>query len=159
MTNFLPPPDRETFEKEIDELFEQVRGSKDSFARFLNIHPGTVSKRLNPYNEDHISSFYQIIRDIAALRFVSADLAKTVWRKVCLEMEKLVNEEAVGQVSVSDSLIQIHEKVGELWRAKSNNEPLNTLIAKSADVETEAREVKDHFIAMRNEKHYGKDVN
>lgn len=59
MTNFLPPPDRETFEKEIDELFEQVRGSKDSFARFLNVHPGTVSKRLNPYNEDHVSSFYQ----------------------------------------------------------------------------------------------------
>lgn len=74
-------------------------------------------------------------------------------------MEKLLNEEAVGQVSVSDSLIQIHEKVGELWRAKSNNASLNTLIAKSADVEIEAREIKDQFIAMRNEKHYGADVN
>lgn len=155
MTKFLPPPDRETFEKEIDDLFDKIHGSKDKFARFLDVNPATISKRLNPYNEDHVSSFYQILRDIAALRLVDINLAKAVWIKVRTEVEKLLFDEIIAGVNINSSITQIHDKLGELCKAKMDGEPLNILISKSADVESEARETKDRFIAMRNERYYG----
>jgi hypothetical protein len=45
----IPPPERETFERELDSIYST--GDKDTLARYLKVTPSYVSQLLNPYNE------------------------------------------------------------------------------------------------------------
>lgn len=158
MTRYTPPPHREEFEKRINEMFEAIRGSKKDFARFLQVDASTVSKRLSPDVDTHVSSFFQIIADFAALRLVSPDLAFDIWKEVCLEVEKLFSFETKSHGNFADVMKKLNDRYGDLVKAKFDGQPLNKLISISADIETDAGQVKEELIGMRNDQYfYGRD--
>lgn len=159
MNRFTPPPDREEFEKRINEKFEAIRGSKRDFARFLQVDPSLVSKKLSPDVDTHTSSFLQIIIDIAALRLVSPELAFDVWKDVCLEVEKLFSLDTKSNGNFAEIMKRINNRYGDLIKAKLEGRPVGELISISADIESNAGQIKDELIGMRNDAYFGTDVN
>lgn len=157
MTRFPPPPDRVEFEKRIDEKFEAIRSSKRDFARFSKVDASLVSKRLSPDCDTHTSSFMQIIFDLAALRFVSPELALDIWKEVSLEVEKLFGAEK-GNGNLEEMMNKFTDRYGDLVKALYQKKPIDDRISIFDAIEREASQIKEELIVIKNERFFNTDI-
>ena len=90
MTTQHPLPEREVFEREIHDLFEN--GDLSSIARYLHKDQGQVSKAYNPYDETRHNPVFEFLRHLWAMDCRRDALADVVLSIVNREREKWLTD-------------------------------------------------------------------
>ena len=143
MSKIIPPPERESFEKEIAHLF--VNGDLSDIARLLQKDQSLVSKAFNPYTDEKHNPVYQFVLHLWAFDAIRDGLAGEVLNIVLREREKWHTHPPCGITA---------EKVGheliEAMATEIEGCDADTQAKEWDDVERAARERKNAAISQRN---------
>lgn len=107
MTTYLPLPDREMFEREIHDLFQN--GDISHIARYMQRDQAQVSKMLNPYDETRHNPVYEFLRMLWAMDCKRDGLADAVLSIVTREREKWL----VGSLDVVEAPAKLTGRIGK----------------------------------------------
>lgn len=152
MTKIIPPPDRETFEKEVAHLF--VNGDLSNIARLLHKDQSLVSKAFNPYTDEKHNPVYQFVVYIWAMDAIREGLAGEVLNLVLRERDKW---QRVPKKDISPARLtgRIGKEFSEFLEAEIGGLSYDKQINEVTDVIAAAEEKKAALIALRNKKHLG----
>lgn len=127
-----PPPDRETFEKEVHALFKN--GDISNIARYLDRDQSLVSKALNPYCIDRHNTVYEFVRLLWAMDCLNDHLAAAVLAIVTRERDNWLRpDEAVNEHPAKLSGRCGHE-LTEAFEAEMQGLPIDEQISEWTDV-------------------------
>lgn len=152
MQKIIPPPERESFEREIAHLF--VNGDLSDIARLLHKDQSLVSKAFNPYTDEKHNPVYQFVLYIWAMDAIREGLACEVLNIVLREREKW--QRITGPNECPARLTgNIVKEFGEFMEAELDGKPFEKQIDELMDVINAAIEKKSALIEKRNAKHMG----
>lgn len=156
-TIMTPLPDRETFEREVHELF--TNGDINTLARYLGTAQSTISKQFNPYTDEKHNPIYEFLRILWAMDALRDGLADTVLHIVIREREKWLGEGVVPPASGPKLTANIAREFSEFLESELSGETFDEQIAECVDIVVAAEKKKAQLIAARNHKHFGIKTN
>lgn len=151
MTDMTPPPERESFEREIHDLFRN--GDISNIARYLHKDQGLVSKAFNPFCEDKNNPIYITLQYLWAMDCIRPELGDKVLCILTREREKWLGEEPAR-----DTPAKLTAHAGtqfvEAVESELSGATWDEQIAEWTDVEVAAQKKKADLIAKRNYEHF-----
>lgn len=153
MTLLIPPPERETFEKELHKLISR-NVDLSATAALLQKDQSAVSKTFNPFDPTRLNPFYEGTAYRWAFDNLTPGLADEIRsiedreRSIWLPMHPVAACDADLTANVG---IQFSEFIAAKIKGKSYDEQIKECV----DIEVAAGKLKADLIRQRNEKVFG----
>lgn len=157
MPTLTPLPDRETFEREIHDLFRN--GDLGTIARYLERGQSIVSKQFNPFTDEKHNIVFEFLKVLWAMDGTREGLADATLCAVIREREKWLGEMVIPIESDARLTKNILTEIGEFVEAELSGETWDEKIAECVDIEVAANKKKAALIAQRNRAHFGLNGN
>ena len=153
-TNIIPPPDRETFEREIHDALEN--GDLSNIARILGKDQSLVSKQFNPYDTDRKNPVYEYLLYLWAADHTTNDLGSFIANLVERERGKWLPETSKAEPSPAALTGDIGSQFAEYVTAEISGMSIDRQIKELQDVEIAVRRKRDALVRERGEHIAGK---
>lgn len=152
MTKIIPPPDRETIEREIHSLFKN--GDLSDIARLLQKDQSLISKEFNPYSDEKHNVIFGAMVRLWAMDAIRPDLAPEIINIVLRERQKWLPARVPAEcpARLTGNLMK---EVGEMIEAEIAGLDFDKQIKEINDVIRVAKEKEASVIAQRNVKYFG----
>ena len=152
MKKLIPPPERESFEREIANLFKN--GDLSDLARLLQKDLSIVSRSFSPFTDDKHNPIYQFVLHLWAFDAIREGLAGEVLNIVLREREKWQRPVTTirSAAKLTGSLVR---EVGEMIEAEIAGKNYDKQIDEIMDVINAAEEKKQDVITKRNAEYFG----
>jgi MarR-like DNA-binding transcriptional regulator SgrR of sgrS sRNA len=152
MQKVIPPPDRETLEKEIHSLF--TNGDLSDIARLLQKDQSLVSKMFNPYSDEKHNPIYTVILCLWAMDAIRTDLAPEMINIMLREREKWLPVDA-RKLDAAVLTGNIVTEFGEFIECELSGKNYDTQIKEIQDVIRAAEEKMRDIIAKNQREKFG----
>lgn len=147
----MPPPERETVEREIHDL---VTNHLSELARLLQVNNSTTSNAFNPYRDDKNNPVYHFLLHLWAFDIIKPGLSDDILAIVARERSTW-NPSASVNVCPAKLTKKVGTELFQAVEAEILGKPWEEQIKEWSDVERAANEKKQKVIETRNARYFG----
>lgn len=154
MTRLLPPPERETFEREIKDLISDD-GDIKAIAGYVHRDQSIVSKMFNPFSTDKWNPVYLFVIFLWAFDCLRDGLADAVLRIVIRERDKWRCTKTRIFTNPAETTSNIGIQFSEFLKCELEHKPFDEQIKELDDIGEAVRLKREELIERRNAHYFG----
>lgn len=154
MTRILPPPERESFEREIKSLISDD-GDITSIAGFVQRDASIVSKMFNPFSTEKWNPIYLFVLFLWAFDCLREGLADAILKIVVRERDKWTLQRTRILTNPADTTSNIGIQFSEFLKCELEGKSFDEQIKECVDIVEAAEAKKTELIERRNAHYYG----